>query len=161
MLWVTHNPHFWHAYFEIAPGDPGMGLLHAGLLLGCGEATGALHVIEFYQSRPGIPKAVGETLGILHNATRRALVRSPTRRTQAGIQLFDAADYVGAVKKYREALKIWPQNGWAYYELGYTLHTQDRLAAGEKTGPPQSVQIKVNDQVKVKFSAEVKEAFAN
>src|SRR4051812_23335123 len=30
---VTNNPNFWRAYFEIAPGDPGLAMLHAGLLL--------------------------------------------------------------------------------------------------------------------------------
>src|SRR5437016_2073727 len=29
---VTHNPNFWQAHYEIAPGDPGLMMLHGGLL---------------------------------------------------------------------------------------------------------------------------------
>ena len=79
--------------------------------------------------------------------------------TQAGVRLFDEGDYAGAVKKYREALAIWPQNGWAWYELGFTLRTQQELAAGVKPDPLNTVRI--NEQVRTKFSAEVKAALAN
>src|SRR5262245_65889631 len=30
---LSRNPHFWQLYYEIAPGDPGLATLHAGLLL--------------------------------------------------------------------------------------------------------------------------------
>jgi tetratricopeptide (TPR) repeat protein len=155
---VANNPNFWRAYYEIAPGDPGLGLLHAGMLLGCGEATRAMHVVEFYQLRPGIPKPLADGLAILHNATKLAGKQS-NAAMQEGIALFDAGDYAAAVKKYREALQIWPQNGWAYYELGYTLRTQQSVAAGEKPGATNSIRI--NDPAGKKFSPEVKEALAN
>ena len=35
-----------------------------------------------------------------------------------GIKLFDAGDRAGAIKKYRQQLAVWPQDGWALYELG-------------------------------------------
>jgi hypothetical protein len=34
---VTNNPHYWQAYYEVVPGDPGLGLLHGGLLHFGGE----------------------------------------------------------------------------------------------------------------------------
>ena len=38
---VDHNPDFWSAYYEIAPGDPLMVMLHVGLLLSAGEVVRA------------------------------------------------------------------------------------------------------------------------
>jgi tetratricopeptide (TPR) repeat protein len=154
---VTHNPNFWRAQYEIRPGDPGMGLLHAGLLLGCGEAARAMHVIEFYGFRPGIPKEIGGALAGLHQVTKQARKKADAL-TEAGIELFDKGDYAGAVKKYRESLKVWPQNGWAYYELGYTLRTQEQIAAGEKPMLGNAIQINPKN---AKFSAEVSAAFSN
>ena len=53
----------------------------------------------------------------------------------------------------------WPENGWACYELGFTIRTQQWAASGEKPGPLNSVR--VNDQGKAKFSPEVQAAFAD
>jgi predicted NAD/FAD-dependent oxidoreductase len=36
---LDHNPHFWRAYYEIAPGDPLTAMLHVGLLLAAGDAV--------------------------------------------------------------------------------------------------------------------------
>lgn len=155
---MAHNASFWRAYYEIAPGDPGIAVIHAGLLLGCGEATRALHVIEFYHFRPGIPKSIDSVFAALAQAAKQAGKQS-NAVTQAGVQLFDAGDYAGAVKKYREALRVWPQNGWACYELGFTIRTEEWAASGEKPSPLNSIQ--VNDRAKAKFSSEVKAAFAD
>ena len=38
---IDRNPHFWNAYYEIAPGDPLMAMLHIGLLLSAGQAARA------------------------------------------------------------------------------------------------------------------------
>jgi tetratricopeptide (TPR) repeat protein len=135
-----------------------MAIVHAGLLLACGEATRAQYVTQFYHFRPGIPKSIDSVLASLAHAARQAAKPSDAA-TQAGVELFDAGDYAGAVKKYREALRLWPQNGWAWYELGFTIRTQQWAAAGVKTAPLNSVRI--NDTVTAKFSPEVAAAFAD
>src|SRR5208283_4083198 len=43
---VDHNPNFWRMYYEIAPGDPALTTIHAGLLLSQGEAMRAAYIIE-------------------------------------------------------------------------------------------------------------------
>lgn len=50
---VTRNPNFWRAFYEIAPGDPGLVMLHAGLLLSAGEAVRATHLIVVASQRRG------------------------------------------------------------------------------------------------------------
>jgi tetratricopeptide (TPR) repeat protein len=160
---ATHNPNFWRAYYEIEPGDPGAALLYAGLLLGGGETVRALNVIEFQQFGPGMPQGVRKTFGELLAATKMAGKKS-NKLVEAGISLFDKKDYAGAIEKYREALKIWPQNAWAYYELAYTLRVQELIAAGERPelpGPGQMI-VRTNSDVdvRVKFSPEVKAVYA-
>lgn len=152
---TVNNGHFWRAYYEIAPGDPGLALLHAGLLLASGEASRAVHVVEFYRLRPGVPGVVDDMFKRLAAASNAAGSRSNTA-VQAGIKLYDRGDYEGALTKYREALDIWPQNGWAYYELGFTLRTQQLIAAGEKLMPMGAART----TTKVAFSPEVETAFA-
>jgi hypothetical protein len=61
---VTRNPHYWQAYYEIAPGDPGLALLHAGLLLASGEATRASQLVVIAKQQPGIPREVQTVLGL-------------------------------------------------------------------------------------------------
>src|SRR5262249_21361291 len=68
----THNPHFWRAYYEIAPGDPGLTFLYAGVLLGGGEAARARLVLEFGNLRPGIPKTAQASLEGLYAAAKWA-----------------------------------------------------------------------------------------
>ena len=59
---VDRNPNFWRMYYEIAPGDPVLTLIHAGLLLSQGEAMRAAYILELGQHRPGIPKEVKQTM---------------------------------------------------------------------------------------------------
>jgi hypothetical protein len=97
----------------------------------------------------------------LYAAVKAAGARSDSV-VEEGIKLFDSGDYAGAAKKYREAISVWPQNGWAYYELGYAIRVQDIIAAGEKPDLPGPNEYKsqINEQVKVPFSAESKAAYA-
>src|SRR2546425_438669 len=62
---VSRNPNFWRAYFEIAPGDPGLMLLHAGLLLSAGEATRASYLLVVAGQRPGVPKEIQQGFQII------------------------------------------------------------------------------------------------
>ncbi|HEX4149093.1 MAG TPA: hypothetical protein VHY20_08900 [Pirellulales bacterium] len=130
---ATHNPAFWRAYYEIAPGDPGLMGLHAGLLLSSGECSRALYVLVIAWQLTDVPKEVRESLDILAAHAQRMLVKGRAPLAE-GIKLFDAGDREGAVQKYRQQLAIWPQDGWALYELGLTRFQLQELAAGRK--PP-------------------------
>jgi hypothetical protein len=55
---VTRNPNFWRAYYDIAPGDHALNLMHAGLLLAAGEAMRAQHLLAVGWQRPGMPEKV-------------------------------------------------------------------------------------------------------
>ena len=137
---VDHNPNFWRMYFEIAPADPTMSFTHAGLLLSQGEAMRAAYILELAQHRPGVPKAFRQAFRALQG-TAMAAMDASNAATREGVKLFDQGDYDGAMKKYREAHKLCPTNGWTYYEMGYTLRTKAAVARGEKPGHPGTVEI--------------------
>jgi tetratricopeptide (TPR) repeat protein len=137
---VDHNPNFWRMYFEIAPADPTMSFIHAGLLLSQGEAMRAAYILELAQHRPGIPKAFRQAFRALQG-TAMAAMKASNAATQQGVKLFDQGDYDGAMKKYREAHKLCPTNGWTYYEMGYTLRTKAAVARGDKPGQPGTIEI--------------------
>jgi tetratricopeptide (TPR) repeat protein len=160
---ATHNPKFWRAYFEIAPGDSGAVMLYAGMLMGSGQVSRAKTLLELQAYHPGITKAQHNALGQLWSLGNQAGSKS-NAAVDEGVKFFDRGDYPAAEKKYREALKIWPENGRAYYELGYTIRTQDMIAAGVKPEMPSpgKMVFKANDkdEAKVPFSAQAKNANA-
>src|SRR3954463_3386840 len=43
---ITHNAAWWEAYYEVAPGDPGLALLHGSTLLCAGDAQRAMQVLR-------------------------------------------------------------------------------------------------------------------
>ena len=43
-----------------------------------------------------------------------------------GVELHDKGDFLGAIAKYDAALKIWPRNGWALYEKGFSVRIKER-----------------------------------
>ncbi len=122
---VTRNPQFWVAYYEIAPGDSGLMLLHAGLLLAAGEANRAGCLCILAGQRPGVPKEIQTGFDVIL-AQQQAVSKKANGLVQEGIEFHDKGKYDDALKKYREALKVWPQNGFAHYEYGFTLRTQER-----------------------------------
>jgi hypothetical protein len=89
-----------------------------------------------------------------------AFAKAAGKRSQPlveeGIKLFDKGDFDGATKKYREALTIWPQSGWAHFELAYTIRCQEIVAAGEKPTPPGQMLTPTSPEMKVKMSAQAK-----
>jgi tetratricopeptide (TPR) repeat protein len=137
---MAHNPNFWQAYYEILPGDPGLALLQAGLLLAGDEATRASYAVDFARFSPGVPKEVVGAFDIVRAAAQR-LQRESQAITREGVELHDRKDYSAAVKKYEQALAILPQNGWAHYELGFTRRTQLTIAAGKEPEPNGTVRI--------------------
>jgi hypothetical protein len=151
---VTHNPKFWRAYFEVAPGDPGLMLLHAGLLLSAGECNRASYILQLAWQRPGVPKEVQDGFDQLLLHIRKAVEPSHTL-VEAGIKLHDQGDYDAAIAKYKEALALWPQCGFAQYEMGLSMHHRQLKAAGLK---PATI-VNPKDE-RYKQSAEVKGAYA-
>ncbi len=152
---MDHNPNFWRMYYEIAPGDPMATLIHASLLLSQGEAMRADYILELGQHRPGIPKEVLQDLQALQ-ATARAALNVTNANTEEGMRLFERGDYEGAVRKYRTALKLCPQNGWTSCQLACALRAQLRIARGEPPDKPGAVSAEAN----LRDSPEVIAAFA-
>jgi tetratricopeptide (TPR) repeat protein len=151
---VANNPNFWQAYYEIRPGDVGMAFLHGGLLLASGEAVRASHLFLIAKSQPGLPKALEPMLNTL-----LAMCANAGKESNAlvgeGIKLHDKGDCAGAIEKYRQAVKLWPQNGFAHFEMGFSQHIQNLVAKGEKP-PPNGTAI-VNGSMKL--APEVKAAY--
>lgn len=127
---VTRNPRFWQAYYEIDPAEPGLMLLHAGLLLLDGESTRASHVLLAASQRPGLAPQVQLSIAALL-ATAQEAKKKSDELVEAGVRLYDQGDYAGAVQKHQEALTAWPRNAFAFYELGLTLRMQEYIEAGE------------------------------
>ena len=138
---IARNPNFWQAYYEIAPGDPGLMMIHSGLLLSAGEATRALQIIVVALQRPEIPKEFRSALmGLLSTAMKAG--EASNALVNEGIKLHDKGEYAGALRNYEDAIAAWPQNGFAHYEIGYTNYVQALVAAGEK--PPVQGAVIVN-----------------
>jgi tetratricopeptide (TPR) repeat protein len=159
---VTRNPRFWQMCYEVAPADPGMGLLHGGLLMVGGETKRAYHVLQLSQNRPNMPDDV---LAIFDRFMSWALAGGEVSNAivNDGIKLHDAKDYDGAIEKYREAIEAWPQNGLAYYELGFSIRTKLQIADGLAPEPNGLHFYNAEDAKKAKAWAgapEVVEAFA-
>jgi tetratricopeptide (TPR) repeat protein len=130
---LAHNPNFWQAYYEIAPGDPALMILHAGLLMSAGETSRAAQILVVALQRPGIPAMFrGAMLELIGQASRAG--SSSNAIVNEGIALHDKGDYAAALRKYDEAIVAWPQNSLAYYEIGYTIFVESFVAAGKK--PP-------------------------
>lgn len=152
---VARNPNFWRAHYEIAPGDPGFMTLHAGLLLSAGEAVRASHLSIIAGQRPGIPKEMRHALQILLVNSQKAGQRS-NALVGEGIKLHDKGDYAEAIKKYRDALAIWQQNGFVHYEFGLSLRDKQLIDLGEKPPSPDAIVVNAGR----KNSPEVDAAFA-
>jgi hypothetical protein len=152
---VTRNPMFWRAYYEIAPADPGLMLLHASLLLTAGEATRTIHLVLVAGQHRSVPAELFETFDVLL-ANAQTAHKASNEIVFAGNKLFDQKDFAGALKKHQEALKLWPQNGFAHYEYGLTLREVERAAAGEKPIEPDKLIINAG----IENSPEVDAAFA-
>jgi len=120
---MANNPNFWQAYYEIAPGDPGLMVIHAGLLMTGGEMTRASQILVIALQRPEIPAAFRKAmLGLLADTVKAG--KASNALVNEGIKLHDKGEYAAALRKYDEALVAWPQNGFAHYEVGYTIYVQ-------------------------------------
>jgi tetratricopeptide (TPR) repeat protein len=153
---VTKNPSYWRAYYEIAPGDPGLAMLHGGLLLFGGEPRRGSTLVAAFQQRPDIPKPINRVLdSVVANGQQAS--KESSAKVLEGAKLYDEGKYDEALKLHEEALKLNPQDGFAHYEWGLTLRQKQWLAAGIK--PPEGDKIVVSDK-SLKFSPEVAAAFS-
>ena len=140
---VTHNAHFWSAFYEVQPGDPGLALLHAALLLSGGEAQRASSLAAFGLQRPGIPEEIKRGLTSLIAHCHSAQAHS-TALVREGVALYDRRDFAGALEKLDRAILDWPANGGAHYERAATLRmkaTEEvrRIANEAETAMPEAI----------------------
>ena len=138
---VTHNPHFWSAFYEVQPGDPGLALLHAAVLLSGGEAQRASVLAIFGLQRPAIPEEIrrGLTSLLAHCHSAQA---SSAELVREGVALYDRRDFTGALGKFDRAIAEWPANGSAHYERGVTLRVKAieearRVSLAAQTAVPE------------------------
>ncbi|HEX8296490.1 MAG TPA: hypothetical protein VF593_09335 [Chthoniobacteraceae bacterium] len=127
---VSRNPRFWTAYFEIPPGDPGLALLHSSLLLCSGEAQRAAALAAIGLQRGTVPEEFKRGLATIISQAQAAQERS-FALVRAGVKLHDERNFAGALRQYEEAIADWPANGWAHYELGFTLRMKAIAEAGK------------------------------
>jgi tetratricopeptide (TPR) repeat protein len=126
---VDHNPHFWAAYFEIAPGDPLMAMLHVGLLLAAGEVVRADEVatleINFGRMEPDYRKE------LVRLDVHAQLVLQGSRVADGRLPQLRQHQDVGALARGAEAaLRVWPANPDALSDLALSFQP---FSAG---GPP-------------------------
>jgi hypothetical protein len=131
---VTSNHNFWAAYYEILPGDPGLSLLHSGLLLAGGEAQRASAIATIGLQRPSIPDSFRKALRHIIDRAYAAQ-EAAIELTKLGVQLHDEKKFPDALAKYDAALKLWGSCGWTHYERGFTLRTMSLQVAGDKADP--------------------------
>ena len=113
---LDHNPHFWRAYYEIAPGDPLMAMLHVGLLLAAGEAARADAVATLALSfgrmnqdyRQELVRLDSYAQFLLQVGHDGATEREPPR---------GRADFVALAALAQSRLEVWPQNPAALADL--------------------------------------------
>ena len=130
---ASRNPRFWSACCEIAPGDPGFALLHASLLLCCGEAQRASVIATLGMQRGGTPVEFKRGLELVIAGAQAALAGSQTL-VRHGVALHDSRLFDAALRKFDAALAEWPANGRAYYERGSTLRLKS-LADAARARP--------------------------
>jgi|GEM_PF-1229103 len=128
---VTRNPDFWAAFYEVQPGDAGLALLHAALLLSGGEAQRAAVIAALGLQRTA-PEEIKRGLRsiIAHCVSAQSHSMDLVR---LGVRLHEMGEYEAAVKQFDLALREWPANGCAHYERGSALRLQV-IAAARRAG---------------------------
>ena len=126
---VDHNPDFWSAYYEIAPGDPLMIMLHVGLLLAAGDVVRADHVatlaINFgrmeLEYRKELVRLDAHAQLVIHVSHGNAVELARLRRARA---------YAALAARARAALAVWPGNPEAWADLAETERAQTGKPGG-------------------------------
>jgi hypothetical protein len=138
------NPIFWGAYFEMAPGDSGAMLLHAGLLLAAGEISRAAYVLIAARQNPAIDKEMRGAINSLLEFCQGALGRGAQQVAEAA-KLHEQGAPAGAALKLREALAAWPANALGHYELALATVAQQYQQAGRK--PPARARLSLHSEL--------------
>ncbi len=120
---TTKNPKFWAALLETFPGDPMMLNIVAAVRMMEGEGYRATHCTRLGALSPGRPPQVATAARRL-SAYCGHLFKLSAGEIKKGIVLHDVGEFVGAIKAYRDHLAVWPQDGWAHYELGQSMMVQ-------------------------------------
>ncbi len=128
---VEHNPYFWQATYEVAPGDPGMTIIHVGFLLSAGEAQRAAILLALTRQCPDPGEQIRGVFAGMHGQAS-AVIKQGGQSVARGVELFDQGDRDAAMKQYEEAVAVWPQNAWAHYEIGFAFLAREMEADGEK-----------------------------
>ncbi|MGA2446413.1 MAG: tetratricopeptide repeat protein [Opitutaceae bacterium] len=126
---IDHNPNFWSAYYEIAPGDPLMAMLHVSLLLAAGDAVRADRVatlaINFgrmeLEYRKELVRLDAHAQLVLQVSRGNGVELERLRRTRAFATLADKA---------QAALAVWPKNPEAWADLAVAQQALAGRAAG-------------------------------
>lgn len=127
---VKHNANFWQMYYEVVPGDPGLAMLHADVLLAAGDAERAQTILRLTLHRGDLDENTQKIFySIIHHCG--AFMAPSHKLVRAGIALHDKGDFAGALKQYDDALRLWPLNGWAVYERGTTFLVRDKGSTDE------------------------------
>jgi tetratricopeptide (TPR) repeat protein len=122
---ITHNAAWWEAYYEIAPGDPGLALLHGGTLLCAGDPQRAMQVLRLALNHEDLDEGSARIIiSVMQHAG--AYMEPSHALVREGLVLHDKHDYLGAIAKYDAALKVWPRNAWALYEKGFSVRMNER-----------------------------------
>ena len=125
---ITHNPAWWQSYYEVAPADPGMALLHAGALLTAGDAQRAMIILRLALNYDNLD--AGSARIIISVMQHAGAYMEPSHQiVREGVILHDKGDFEGAIAKYDAALKVWPRNGWALYEKGFSIMLHEKAAS--------------------------------
>jgi len=126
---VDHNAHFWSAYYEIAPGDPLMVMLHVGLLLAAGEVVRADRVatlaINFGRMELEYRK---ELVGL--DAHAQIVIRVSRGGAEELERLHRAKEFAKLADQARAELAVWPRNPVAWAQLAAAQQALGRQAAG-------------------------------
>jgi hypothetical protein len=117
---ITRNAAWWQTFYEVAPADPGLALLHAGGLLCAGDAQRAMVVLRLALNHDSLDAGSAKIIiSVMQHAG--AYMEPSNLVVREGVALHDKRDYPGSIAKYDAALKVWPRNGWALYEKGYSI----------------------------------------
>jgi lipoprotein NlpI len=113
---VDHNPDFWRAYFEIAPGDPLTAMLHVGLLLAAGEAARAdvlaTLAIDFGRMNLDYRKEL-----VRLDAYAQLLRQGGQPAATEGRRREGPSEFAALAVQAQAMLRTWPQNPAALADL--------------------------------------------
>ncbi|WP_206026275.1 tetratricopeptide repeat protein [Roseimicrobium sp. ORNL1] len=134
---VTGNPEFWQMYYEVVPADPGLFMLHAGALLAAGDANRCGYVLRLFFHSGNVDEQTRRYLISIYQYSQQ--FQEPSHAlVQKGVKQHDAGEYDAALASYRQALDLWPRNGWAHYEVGHTLRTKNKTVTQNEASVAQA-----------------------